>query len=56
MMRIDPQDREDILFLLDHLPDAPRVLPEVASRARIPGLPEIRESFDINSRWLLGIL
>lgn len=52
MMRIDPQDREDVNFLLEHtLLDAEGFL-EFAGNAVIPPIPEIQEAFVANLAWL----
>lgn len=53
MMRIDPQDREDLLFLL-HQPDvtASQIIAAL-DRAIVPPVPEIEEVFTANRAWLL---
>ncbi len=52
MMRMDPQDREDIDFLL-HSPDLDRArLNRVLDTAVVPPVPEIRMAFDRNRDWL----
>ena len=54
MMRIDPQDRDDIEFLLTEL-DIPAVpLTSVICNAVIPDVPEIIEAFQLNKEWLLS--
>ena len=54
MMRIDPQDREDIEFLLTEL-DAPIAsVKSVLCNAVIPDVPEIIEAFQFNKEWLLS--
>lgn len=50
MMRVDPQDRDDIRFLMERMPGVPIGL--FLSRARIPDIPEIRDAFDQNCQWL----
>lgn len=52
MMREDPQDREDILFLLGHLQMDPSLFLDFASNARIPPIPELHEAFTANLNWL----
>ena len=52
MMRVDPQDREDMLFLLQQ-PDLDRESAEAAiNGAVVPDIPEIREAFQSNATWL----
>ncbi len=55
MMRIDPQDRADILFLLRQLPEAASIMPDVLEQAEIPPIQEIQEAFVANSSWLLTV-
>ena len=56
MMRIDPQDREDIAFLLTRL-EIPRTdLKPILQQAVIPDVPEIHEAFHSNQKWLLDII
>lgn len=52
MMRVDPQDRSDIAFILQHSHVNPDQLNRLLDFARIPDIPEIHEAFDQNSRWL----
>lgn len=52
MMRVDPQDRSDIKFLLTHLDPAVNDISSVLDAARIPDIPEIQEAFDNNATWL----
>jgi hypothetical protein len=52
MMRVDPQDRADIRFLMEQSPLDANDLESLASSARVPDLPEIREAFDQNLKWL----
>ena len=54
MMRVDPQDRDDIRFLLGHATLTPGTLDEFLSHARIPPIPELEEAFRTNANWLLG--
>lgn len=52
MMRVDPQDRSDIDFLLSR-PDADHSrMNAFLESARIPAIPEIREAFEENTTWL----
>ena len=52
MMRIDPQDRSDIEFLLAQTNLNPGALGILLENARIPEIPEIQEAFEANSSWL----
>jgi hypothetical protein len=54
MMRIDPQDREDIVFLLSRLDVPLTTLALILTHAVIPDIPEIMEAFRANRHWLLG--
>ncbi len=56
MMRVDPQDRADILFLVGESSLDGQSLEGLASSARIPPIPEIREAFERNLEWLTGQL
>lgn len=56
MMRVDPQDRADIVFLVGQLPPNARNFDDLASSARIPPIPEIREAFERNLEWLRELL
>jgi hypothetical protein len=52
MMRVDPQDREDIDFLLRQ-PDLDRKrLKTAVDCAVIPPVPEIEAAFQRNKEWL----
>lgn len=56
MMRVDPQDREDIRFLLAQ-PDCDRArLRASLAHPRIPDVPELREAFAVNHAWLVSLL
>lgn len=56
MMRVDPQDRSDIEFLLNHWnPDADAV-DSLLRSARVPQIAEIEEAFAENSIWLRHIV
>lgn len=50
MMRVDPQDRQDIRFLIEQMsiPD----LDSYLTRATLPDIPEIQHAFDENQQWL----
>jgi hypothetical protein len=52
MMRVDPQDRSDILYLLRQHDCIPSELRTALGIARVPKIPEIEEAFRINSAWL----
>lgn len=52
MMRIDPQDREDMTFLLAQADCSKERLKEALNVAVIPGVTEIREAFEWNKKWL----
>lgn len=56
MMRVDPQDRADIVFLVGQSSLNARNLDDLASSARIPPIPEIREAFERNLGWLRELL
>lgn len=53
MMRVDPQDRSDIEFLLLQKNLNPSALETLLKSARIPEIPEIQQAFETNSRWLI---
>ena len=53
MMRIDPQDRSDMVFLLENGNfTGPARLDELFDKAKIPQIPEIQEAFHANADWL----
>jgi hypothetical protein len=52
MMRIDPQDRADIQFLLQQVTLDPEKLERLLADARIPQIPEIQAAFEQNATWL----
>jgi hypothetical protein len=52
MMRVDPQDREDILFLLSRLPVPSTRLAEILESPGIPDIPEIATAYASNREWL----
>jgi len=57
MMRIDPEDREDIRFLTEQTDYRPDELRNAFDRAVVPPVMEIKEAFEKNRGWLkeLGI-
>jgi hypothetical protein len=56
MMRVDPQDREDILFLMKQADFSPDKMQSVLMEAVVPSVVEIRDAFDTNLTWLLSHL
>lgn len=56
MMRIDPQDRSDIRFLLGHSCLNSNTLEDVLNSANVPPIAEIHEAFQENSQWLRALL
>jgi hypothetical protein len=56
MMRIDPQDRQDILFLISTLPSPAADLFPLIETATLPPIPEIQEAFEANKQWLISKL
>jgi hypothetical protein len=50
MMRVDPQDRSDITFLLDQF--SGNIMRDYIERASLPDLEEIRTAFSENRDWL----
>lgn len=54
MMRIDPQDREDMEFLISHLDHPSEQVPALLQEAVVPPIDEIREAFQANASWLLA--
>jgi hypothetical protein len=53
MMRIDPQDREDIQFLHQQADATPSQIIAALASAVVPPVPEIEEAFAANRAWLL---
>jgi hypothetical protein len=53
MMRIDPQDRMDISFLISRSETLLKEIEVTLATARVPDIPEIKEAFEQNSLWLL---
>lgn len=56
MMRVDPQDREDVKFLIGEHPLTIDAAEKLIDQARVPDIPEIKEAFQINSKWLISVL
>lgn len=56
MMRVDPQDRADIIFLLGRSDLKQKVLENCLQGAVVPPIEEIREAFEVNREWLLDQL
>lgn len=54
MMRVDPQDRDDLGFLLSRSGLDSDGIRDLAGQARVPDIPEIREAFEVNLQWLMG--
>lgn len=55
MMRVDPQDRSDMRFLLAHLQPDERVLGDLFRAAKVPEIPEIEQAFRDNTDWILQL-
>ena len=53
MMRVDPQDRQDICFLLSKHPADVDFWKACIAQARAPPLAEIQQAFDENCSWLM---
>lgn len=56
MMRVDPLDREDILFLLKQDDWTRGELEAAVENVRLPQAPEIREAFARNAAWLKTVV
>jgi hypothetical protein len=56
MMRVDPQDRDDIRFLIKNADLDPEALDTLCRDAEIPDIPEIKQAFDSNREWLHQLL
>jgi hypothetical protein len=52
MMRVDPQDREDMLFLLRRSDLSEASVDSAIESAVVPDISEIREAFETNAAWL----
>ena len=52
MMRVDPQDRSDIEFLLKQDDVQLSVLEEMLPHAQVPDIPELQEAYETNRKWL----
>lgn len=55
MMRVDPQDREDIKFLIQQSDFSWRVMKHCIQEAYCPDIPEITDAFIKNADWLRGL-
>lgn len=55
MMRVDPQDREDILFLIKQSDFDLGDMSQSLEQAQIPAILEIRQAFEENRRWLVAL-
>ena len=56
MMRVDPQDRDDIVFLLKQADCEKARLMAALHAAMVPVVPEIQKAFTVNRDWLQGRL
>jgi hypothetical protein len=56
MMRVDPDDREDIKFLTSQSDFRRADLQNAIKRAIVPPVPEIQEAFEKNWLWLSQFL
>jgi hypothetical protein len=56
MMRVDPQDREDIQYLLQQDDFDLELFQQAWRSARCPEVAEIQEAFKKNGEWLRGLL
>lgn len=52
MMRVDPQDREDIRYLLSRAEVTPAGLQAGLNAAKVPPVEEIQEAYAANREWL----
>jgi hypothetical protein len=52
MMRVDPQDREDIEFLLKQGDFSWSEFESCLRQANCPGIPEIEDAFRENTAWI----
>lgn len=52
MMRVDPQDRSDIKFLLQQSDVQLSVLEKMLPNAQVPDIPELQEAYETNKKWL----
>ncbi len=55
MMRVDPQDRDDILFLIKQPDVSIENVREALDRAVVPPIAELEEAFRENKTWLRKI-
>jgi hypothetical protein len=55
MMRVDPQDREDIRFLLKQADFSWTAFESCLEQARCPRVPEIQDAFAKNTEWIMTL-
>lgn len=55
MMRVDPQDRQDMLFLLKTTEFRPVLFHQLLANPHRPPIPEIEEAFQTNRQWLTTV-
>ena len=55
MMRVDPQDREDIQFLMQQADFSLSLFWAALETARCPDVPEIQEAFSKNATWIRSL-
>jgi len=55
MMRVDPQDREDIQFLMQRSDFCPSIFWTVLESAQCPDVPEIEDAFVKNAAWIRNL-
>jgi hypothetical protein len=53
MMRVDPQDREDLRFLVSQAGLTRGAMDLLLSQARLPPVQEIEDAFRSNAEWLI---
>jgi hypothetical protein len=53
MMRNDPVDRQDLLFIFDRSGCSGEDIQQAIKQARIPDVPEIKEQFERTSQWFI---
>ena len=56
MMRIDPDDRADIRFLLHRHPLSAREFEDLCEAARVPEIQEIQDAFEDSRKWIRAVL
>ena len=55
-MRIDPQDRADIQFLLVRSESGVQQILATPKAIHLPDIPEIISAFEDNKKWILNLL